>query len=486
MRNGRARLLPSRNVIDTDHRSLMVPCGEQTPAGGAASHVNQLSRRGSAGASPSQCGACFGETIRVIREICGQHFALAIVLTITALLTGTTLADGPVNWPQFRGPTGQGIAVGASLPVSWSERENVVWKTPLEGAGHSSPVIWGDQVWVTTASTDGKKLGAYGLNRETGQIVHRVIVFQPRDVLEIHQDNTYASPTPAIEAGRLYVHYGRYGTACIDTSTGEVVWRNVEHAIEHQGGPGSSPVLFEDQLIFNCDGADQQYVVALDTQSGEERWRTERSAPFRDNPINKRAFASSLIVEYEGQPQLISPGADQVHAYDPRTGEELWHVTYVGFSTVPAPVAADGVAFVCTGFFDTELLAIRLDGRGNVTDSHIAWTYDKATPQTPSPMVIDDRVFMVSDKGIATALDATTGERDWLKRLGGNYSASPITDGRHIYFCSESGQTKVVSLGEQPDLVVTNKLTSRIKASPAVSGNSLYIRTDQALYRIEE
>ncbi len=408
-----------------------------------------------------------------------------IRLWIVLSSSTSAVADGPDNWPQFRGPTGQGIAQGATLPLSWSEREHIVWKSPLEGAGHSSPVIWGDQVWVTTASTDGQTLGAYGLNRDTGEIVQRVIVFEPENVQEIHQDNTYASPTPAIEAGRLYVHYGRYGTACIDTASGEVRWRNTEHEIEHQGGPGSSPVLFEDLLIFNCDGADHQYVVALETSTGQERWRTERSAPFRDNPINKRAFASCVIVEHEGQPQLISPGADQVHAYDPRTGDELWHVTYVGFSTVPAPVAANGVAYVCTGFFDTELLAIRLDGRGHVTDSHVQWKFNKTTPQTPSPLVINGRVFMVSDKGVATGLDAASGEQVWLARLGGNFSASPLTDGHHIYFCGESGATKVISIGEEPEVVATSKLDGRIKASPAVSGNSLFIRTDQAIYRIE-
>lgn len=410
------------------------------------------------------------------------HFA---ALTYSILFCHSALADGPISWPQFRGPTGQGHAVGAELPVRWSERENVVWKSSLQGAGHSSPVIWEDQVWVTTASNDGKKLGAYGLDLESGEVVHRVIVFEPDEVLEIHQDNTYASPTPVIEAGRLYVHYGRYGTACLDTQSGEVLWRDTDHVIDHQGGPGSSPVLFEDLLIFNCDGADHQYVVAIDTQTGQERWRTNRSAPFRENPITKRAFASCLLVEQDGQPQLISPGADQAHAYDPGTGEELWHVTYTGFSTVPAPVSAGGVAYLCTGFFDTELLAVSLNGGGDVSSSHVRWSYNKQVPETPSPLVIDGRVFMVSDKGVGTALNVSNGERVWLKRLGGNYSASPLTDGKHIYFFSETGQTKVVSLDDKPEIIATNKLNGRIKASPAVSSNALFIRTDKALYRIE-
>lgn len=395
-------------------------------------------------------------------------------------------AGGPANWPQFRGPTGQGIASGANLPVRWSERENVVWKTPLPGVGHSSPVVWADQVWVTAASPDGKVLGALCVDRETGALVHNLTVFEPREVQEIHQDNTYASPTPVIDAGRLYVHYGRYGTACIDTQSAEVLWRNKDHVIEHQGGPGSSPVRHGDLLIFNCDGADAQYVVALDAYTGRERWRTSRSAPFRENPIYKRAFSTPLLVEHEGQPQLISAGADQVHAYDPSTGQELWHVRYEGFSTVPAPVAAGGRAYVCTGFYDAKLLAIGLDGRGDVTASHVAWDFGKMIPDTSSPLAIDTRVLVVSDKGIATLLDAATGERVWSKRLGGNHSASPLTDGAHVYVCSEPGVTRVLTLEERPRIVATNKLAGRIKASPAVSGDALFLRTDEALYRIED
>ncbi|MBX3439009.1 MAG: PQQ-like beta-propeller repeat protein, partial [Planctomycetaceae bacterium] len=239
-------------------------------------------------------------------------------------------------------------------------------------------------------------------------------------------------------------------------------------------------------LIINCDGADAQYVVALDTRSGQERWRRVRSAPLRDDPIVKRAFSTPLLVDYDGRTQLISSGADQVHGYDPATGDELWHARYEGFSTVPAPAARDGVAYVATGFYSPKILAIRLGGQGNITDSHVKWSYDKAVPETPSPIVIEDRVFFCSNPGIATAVDVTTGERVWTKRLGGNYSASPITDGRHLYFCSEAGMTQVVSLGKRLQIVATNKLLGHIKSSPAVSGDALFLRTDRALYRIED
>lgn len=393
---------------------------------------------------------------------------------------------GPARWPQFRGPTGQGLVEAEGLPVRWSETENVVWKTPISGVGHSSPVVWDEQIWVTTGSRDGKVLGAICVDRESGEIVHSVTVLKPTRVLEIHHNNTYASPTPCIEEGRLYVHYGRYGTACVDTQSGEVLWRNTDLVIEHQGGPGSSPVLFGDLLIVNCDGADDQYVVALDKTTGAIAWKRERSAPFRDNPIYHRAFSTPLLIEHDGHVQLISPGADQVHAYDPGTAEELWHVRYAGFSTVPAPAAADGRVYVCTGFFNPQLLAIQLGGEGDVTRTHVSWRSKGAVPDTPSPIVVDGRVYLVSDKGVATCLDGESGERMWVARLGGKYSASPISDGRHLYCCGEQGQTKVLAVGDKREIVATNRLSGRIMASPAVSGNSLILRTDSALYRVAE
>ena len=409
-----------------------------------------------------------------------------IATVVLTLLGSTTAADDPASWPQFRGPTGQGHVIGATLPTTWGESKNVVWKTPLPGRGHSSPVIWGDQIWVTVDSGNGARLGAICVDRRSGEITHQVVAIQPADVLEIHNDNNYASPTPVIEQGRLYVHYGRYGTACIDTDTGEVLWRNLDLVIEHQGGPGSSPVLFEDLLIVNCDGADHQYVVALDKATGEIRWKRPRSAPYRDNPIFKRAFSTPLLIHDQGQPILVSVGADQAHAYDPATGSELWHVRYTGFSNVPAPVAGDGVVYLVSGFFGPHVMAVRLGGSGNVSASHILWRSKGAVPETPSPLLVNERLFLVSNSGVGSALDVETEERVWLKRLGGKFSASPITDGRHVYFCSRGGETHVVSLEEEPQVIATNRLNSALWASPAVAGNALYLRTEDALYRIEE
>ncbi len=389
-------------------------------------------------------------------------------------------------WTQFRGPGGQGHAGEASVPISWSEKKNVVWKTALPGRGHSSPVVWGQQIWMTTASPDGQALGALCCHRETGELIHRVTIFRPDHIEEIHPDNTYASPTPVIEAGRLYVDFGTYGAACLDTKTADILWTNQTLTIEHQGGPGSSPVLFQDRLIVHRDGADQQYVAALDKNTGRLLWKRKRSAPFRNNPITHRAFATPLLAEFDGDVQLISPAADQIHAYDPLTGKERWHVRYIGFSTVPCPVAADGVTYFCTGFFKPRLMAVRMDGTGDVTNTHVLWSYRAQVPDTPSPILVDGFLYFVSNKGIATCLEAKTGKRVWVKRLGGNYSASPIYAGGHLYFCSEEGITRVLKPGKEPNILQTNRLHGTIMASPIAVDGALYIRTEQALYRIED
>ncbi|MFV0442581.1 MAG: PQQ-binding-like beta-propeller repeat protein [Planctomycetaceae bacterium] len=407
---------------------------------------------------------------------------------VVALWSGlqSSLVLSAANWPQFRGPTGQGVAADTPVPTTWSERKNIAWKTPIEGRGHSSPVIWGDQVWVSTASVDGKALGAIGLDRKTGTILHKVTVFEPTKIDEPHADNTFASPTPVIAEGRLYLDFGTYGAACLDTSSGSIVWKNEHLQIEHQGGPGSSPVLFGDTFIVHRDGADHQYVAALDVQTGRIRWKRDRSAPFRENPITHRAFASPLLYEYEGRTLLISPAADQCHAYDAATGDELWHIRYTGFSNVPCPVADGNHAYVCTGFFSPSLVAVRLGGQGDVTKSHVEWEYKAQIPDVASPILADRRIYFVSTKGVLSCVDAKTGERVFILRLGGNFSASPLYAGGHLYFCNREGVTKVVQPGEEAKVVSTNKLDSGIYASPIAVDGALYIRTETTLYRIEE
>ncbi|MEX0701975.1 MAG: PQQ-binding-like beta-propeller repeat protein [Planctomycetales bacterium] len=397
-------------------------------------------------------------------------------------MSGSLRAD----WPQFRGPDGQGHAAAKALPLEWSETENVAWKTAVPGQGWSSPVIAGGRIWLTTALDDGKSLRAVCVDAGDGKILHDVEVFTPEKPTPLHAKNSYASPTPVLDRGRVFVHFGAMGTAALDAATAEVLWKNEELVIDHETGPGVSPVLFENLLIVPFDGTDVQYVAALDARTGRVVWRRDRSAPMREEPSMHRAFATPLVVEAAGKRQLVSPAADQVHAYDPATGEELWHVRYVGYSNVPRPVFGNGLVYVCTGFGKPQLWAIRPDGTGNVTDSHVAWKFTGQAPAKPSPVLVGNRLYLVHDQGTATCLNAETGETVWQKRLGGNYSASPLfADGR-IYFSNEEGTTTVLAHADEPQVLATNSLADGFMASPAVADGALFLRTMTGLYRIEE
>ena len=380
------------------------------------------------------------------------------------------------DWPQFRGPTGQGVSDERNLPLTWSETQNVRWKVAIPGRGWSSPVIAGDRIWLTTAAEEGRSLRAIAVDVNTGAIQKDVEVFRLKSPKLLNAKNSFASPTPVIEGDRVYLHFGAYGTACI-TQSGEIVWKTKLEYDNGQHGPGGSPVLYDDLLIVSCDGLEQQFVVALDKATGKVRWKKLREG--------YQAYTTPLVVSLPGGDQVISPGAYQAIAYEPRTGKEIWRVKYAeGFSNVPRPVYGDDLVFICTGFQEPSLLAVRLDGRGDVTKSKLVWKLDRGIPRTSSPLLVGNELYIVSDNGIATCIDAKTGEELWRARLGGNYSASPIyADGR-IYFLSEEGESIVIAPGRQLKYLATNKLDGPTLASMAVSHNSIFIRSATHLYRI--
>ena len=401
-----------------------------------------------------------------------------------------SLIQADDEWPQFRGPGGQGHAVATGLPVTWSESEHVAWKSAIPGAGWSSPVISGDQIWLTTA-TDiegtpaGKSLRAVCVERSSGMIRHDVEMFRLTPAPPVNAKNTFASPTPILEAGRLYVHFGTYGTACLDTSSGEVLWKNDELKLDHKEGPGSSPVLHGDKLILTCDGADVQFVAALDKATGQLAWKKKRTGKVNFVPDFRKAYCTPLVITAAGKTQVIVPGADQVIAYDPASGDEIWKVRYVGFSNVPRPVFGHDLVFVCTGYMKPELWAIRPNGSGTVDDSLVAWKATRQIPTNPSPLLVGNELYLVNDRGIFTCFDALTGEELWTERVGGNFSSSPLfADGR-IYISSEEGLTHVLKPGRKFESLARNQLDGRILASPAVVDRAIYLRTDKALYRIE-
>ena len=380
------------------------------------------------------------------------------------------------DWPQFRGPTGQGQSDEKGLPLTWSETKNVRWKVAIPGKGWSSPVIQGDRIWLTTATEDGKSLRAVSVDLNTGAILLNIEVFRLKSLGQISSKNSYASPTPVLEGDRVYVHFGAHGTACI-TQSGEIVWKTRLEYDNGQHGPGGSPVLYENLLIVSCDGQDVQFVVALDKLTGKVRWKKSREG--------YQAYTTPLVVPLAAGDQVISPGAFRAIAYDPRTGKELWQVKYgEGFSNVPRPVYGDGLVFICTGFQEPSLLAVRLDGRGDVTKSQIAWTLKRGAPLTPSPLLVGTELYLISDNGIASCVDAKTGNPIWQVRLGGNHSASPIyADGR-IYFLSEEGESVVIAPGKQFKALAQNQLDGQTLASMAVSSGSIFVRSLTHLYRI--
>jgi len=390
-------------------------------------------------------------------------------------------------WPQFRGPTGDGHSDAAGLPLTWSETENIVWKTPIHGRGWSSPVVFGGRVWMTTATEDGHRMFVVCVDLESGEVLHDRCVFtNPVIVQEIHSLNSYASPTPVLEESRAYVHFGVYGTACLDAASGKTLWQRRDIHCDHFRGPGSSPILFDDLLIFPMDGIDVQYVIAVDKETGQTAWKTDRSLDLTAvDPDFRKAYSTPLVIDAAGRKQLISTGAQGSYAYDPATGEELWRVAVRGFSNVSRPLFDGKHVLVNSGFGRTQLWAVRPDGRGDVTDSHVAWTADKGLPIKPSPVLVDGLIYSASDRGIATCLDAATGELVWKERLPGQYSASPIyADGR-IYFFSHDDEATVIAPGRRMNVLAQNHLDAGCMASPAVVGKAIILRTKTHLYRIE-
>jgi outer membrane protein assembly factor BamB len=370
------------------------------------------------------------------------------------------------------------------LPATWSETEHVAWKVPLDGLGWSSPVVAEGRIYLTTAverGGDARTLRALCLDARTGRTIWDKEVFQQRGPAEKHGKNSHASPTPLVEAGRVYVHFGPHGTACL-TTEGEVVWSTQQLKYGPRHGNGGSPALAGDLLIICCDGWDAQYVVGLDKGSGRIRWKTPRET----SPAKGFSFSTPLVIEANGQSQAVCPGSDAVFAYDAATGDELWRVDYDGYSVIPRPVFAEGLVFVSSGYDRAELIAIDPVGRGNVTQTHVKWRTTRNAPHSASPLAVGTELYFVSDDGVARCVDARTGEEHWRKRLGGNYSASPTYADGKVYFQDEHGTATVVQAGTEGEELARNTFAdgARTFASYAVADDALFIRSETHLYRI--
>ncbi len=420
-------------------------------------------------------------------------------LLLAAPLLLISPSRGEDNWPQFRGPTGQGLAAATGLPLRWSETEHVKWKTAIHGKAWSSPVVFANQVWLTTATEDGRELFAVAVDRASGKVLHDLRLFKIPEPQYADKFNSYGSPTPVIEEGRVYVTFGSPGTACLDTQTGAVRWERRDLPCNHWRGAGSSPTLWGNLLIMHFDGADHQYVVALDKENGRTVWQTNRSIDFQDlTPEGKptrdgdfrKGFSSPLVVTHEGQPLLLSVGSKATYCYEPATGKELWRVEErKHHSGTVRPVVGHGMVFTTTGLAKGEMWAVKLGGSGVVTGTHVVWKVARNVPNRPSPLLVGELLFMIDqDGGVVTCLEAKTGQEVWRERLPGtgNHSASPVEAEGRLYFFNENGNGTVLEAGRQFKVLAENKLEAGFMASPAVAGRALYLRSKSHLYRIEE
>ncbi|MEX0741420.1 MAG: PQQ-binding-like beta-propeller repeat protein, partial [Phycisphaeraceae bacterium] len=354
----------------------------------------------------------------------GRSLFLTLSLVAGFAVTAVTPATAADGWPQFRGPSQVGYVAEANPPLTWSEQENVTWKTPISGLGWSTPIIQDQQIWLTTATPDGKEMFVYCVDADNGEVLFRERLFYNEEPEPLgNAVNGYASPSGAIEPGRFYAHFGSYGTAAINTETFEVLWKHTELECRHFRGPGSSVILFDDKLILTMDGIDVQYLAALDTATGEIAWRTDRSTEWDDydgdgNVIAdgdfRKGYGTPIVYEVEGQTQLLSVGSMAAFAYDPHTGEEIWTVTFNGFNAASSPVIANGLVMINTSTPRSILMAIDPAGTGDITATNVVWEYSRGVPTKPTPVVVDDElIIFVNDGGIATCLDALTGEEIW-------------------------------------------------------------------------
>ncbi|MGH7968219.1 MAG: PQQ-binding-like beta-propeller repeat protein [Limisphaerales bacterium] len=407
------------------------------------------------------------------------------------------------DWPGFRGPWGDGHASPpgevkpVGLPLHWSETNNIKWKTEIPYRGWSTPVAMEGQIWLTTATEDGHDFYAIGVDSESGKIRFNEKLFHsdnPEPLGNGASMNCYATPSPAIEAGRVYVHFGRFGTACLDTHTAKVLWKREDIQCRHYRGPSSSVVLFENLVILTMDGVDVQYVIALDKQTGKTVWKTDRSVAWNDENVPgpmahdgdlRKAHSTPLLVTAEGKPLLLSGGAKAAYGYDPRTGRELWRVQYPDWSVAPVPLFENGTAFFVTGLSKREMWGVRTDGHGDVTDSKVLWKLGRHIGVYASPVLVDGLIYTAADENYVTCIDAATGQIVWTDHVGGKYAASPIyADGR-LYFFSQQGTTTVLKPGRELTILAKNTLSDGFMASPAVDGKALILRTKTHLYRVE-
>jgi outer membrane protein assembly factor BamB len=423
-----------------------------------------------------------------------HFFHNMIIITLLSFTWSCQSGYRGGEWTHFRGNKLDGISHDKSAPVSWTETENIAWKSPMKGRGWSSPVVYDGQVWYTDATRDGKQMFAICSDFNTGENLFNVKVFQPDTLYRKHSINSWATPTPCIEKHFVYVHFGRYGTACLSTETGEIIWSRTDLQCEHVQGPASSPIIYKDMLILHMEGSDIHYIVALDKRTGETVWRVDRPAEIMDKLewIGKKAYITPIIMKVAGKDLLISNGAAVCIAYDPETGKEIWRIVQGEDSTISMPTEENGIVYFYTGFVSSgddkyaELLAVDPDGEGDIAASNILWRVKSPILQLLTPLVKEGLLYTIDSEGMLLCLDAKTGETIWSEKLKGKFNSSPVYIAGHIYFSSIQGETLVIREGRKLEIVARNNLDGEIWATPAVVDEAILMRTSKYLYKIEQ
>jgi outer membrane protein assembly factor BamB len=390
----------------------------------------------------------------------------------------TPLAARAEEWPAWRGPRGDGFSREKGLPLRWTKTENIHWKTAIPGRGHSSPIVWDDRIFLTTCLEKNLQRVLVCLDRADGKILWQRVVLQSK-LEKKHQLNSYASSTPATDGKHVWVSFleaPNIEVACYDFK-GKKVWQRSPGKFYSVHGFCSSPILYKDMVILNCDQDADASIVALDRATGRQRWRADR-------PNKIRSYGPPLIVEAAGKKQLVLSGSKCVASYNPDTGKQYWIIDGPTEQFVASMVYLNGIFFVTGGFPDFHILGIRPDGKGNVTKTHILWRHTKGASYVPSPVAHDRYFFLVSDRGVASCLEAATGQRHWMKHLGKHHSASPVCADGHLYFVDDDGTTFVLKAGKKFEVVRKNPLGEECYASPAVSHGQIFIRTVGHLYCI--
>jgi outer membrane protein assembly factor BamB len=426
---------------------------------------------------------------------------LTPVLFLLACRAPILAGEVRLPWPDKGGPTRDGHASvedSRRLPISWNEQsgENIAWKVPLEGQGHSTPIIGAGRIWLTAANVEGTRQWVYCLDETTGEVLHHKLLFENADPEPLaNKVNTYASPSCVLEPDAVYVHFGTYGTAKLNPETAEVVWQRRDIPCRHFRGPGSSPVLFEDLLILTFDGIDRQFLTALNKQTGQTVWETPRTTDYGDldekgQPRGegdyRKAYGTPTLAAVDGKTQILSVGSRAAFAYDARTGAELWTITHDDFNASSRPLLYKNLAIINTGSGRANMVAVRLDAstRGNVDKSHVVWNRDKGNSDLSSPLLAGDRVFMIANNGVAVCLNAETGQEVWKDRIGGTFVASPLVANGLIYYCNEEGFTTIIRAADKFEVVGKNELAEGMRSSPVAADGALFLRTFGHLYKI--